>query len=120
MLLLNPRFSGPEWRSFRLGCFVGTGLTAFAPIAHALVLWGPTYVCGIGVPYYLLEGLFLIIGCYFWEVGSTPIIKRDMANLNRGESRNVYIQGDLISGVIRIRFGMCLLRCRLALISVDC
>ncbi|KAI9933795.1 hypothetical protein ASPWEDRAFT_105127 [Aspergillus wentii DTO 134E9] len=65
--LLSPRFTGPEWRSFRLASFICTGLSAFAPIGHAWVLWGPEYLAAIGVPYYLLEGVFLIIGCYFWE-----------------------------------------------------
>lgn len=68
VFLLNPRFSGPEWRRVRLGGFIGTGLSAFAPIAHAWVLWGPVYLWNIGVPYYLLEGLLLFIGCWFWEV----------------------------------------------------
>ncbi|GIK06178.1 hypothetical protein Aspvir_001822 [Aspergillus viridinutans] len=65
--LLSPRFRGPEWRSFRLGSFICTGLSAFAPIGHACVLWGVSYLWKIGVQYYLLEGLFLIIGCYFWD-----------------------------------------------------
>lgn len=66
--LLTPKFRGPEWRSFRLGSFVCTGLSAFAPIGHAGTLWGLPYIARIGVPYYLLEGLLLGIGCYFWEV----------------------------------------------------
>lgn len=69
MALLSPQFRGPEWRSFRLASFICTGLSAFAPIGHACVLWGESYLWKIGVQYYLLEGLFLIIGCYFWEVG---------------------------------------------------
>lgn len=67
-ILLSPRFRGPEYRLFRLSSFIATGLSAFAPIGHAWVLWGPVYARGIGVPYYFLEGLFLIIGCYLWEV----------------------------------------------------
>ncbi|OJJ43150.1 hypothetical protein ASPZODRAFT_136707 [Penicilliopsis zonata CBS 506.65] len=66
-ILLHPRFRGPEWRMFRLWSFISTGLSAFAPIGHALLLWGPGHVWGIGVPYYLLEGVFLLVGCYFWE-----------------------------------------------------
>ncbi|RLL92871.1 hypothetical protein CFD26_100068 [Aspergillus turcosus] len=65
--LLSPQFRGPEWRSFRLASFICTGLSAFAPIGHACVLWGVPYLWKMGVQYYLLEGLFLIIGCYFWE-----------------------------------------------------
>lgn len=71
VFLLNPRFNGPEWRRMRLGSFIGTGLSAFAPIAHAWVLWGPMYLWNVGVPYYLLEGLLLLIGCWFWEVRLT-------------------------------------------------
>lgn len=33
------------------------------------MLWGVPYLWKIGVKYYLLEGVCLIIGCYFWEVG---------------------------------------------------
>lgn len=73
-ILLSPRFRGPDWRLFRLGSFVATGLSAFAPIGHAWVLCGPLYVWGIGVPYYLLEGVLLVIGCCFWEVDTLSTI----------------------------------------------
>lgn len=72
VMLLSPKFRGPEWRLFRLGSFICTGLSAFAPIGHGWIRWGGVYVASIGVPYYLLEGLLLVTGCYFWEVSAQP------------------------------------------------
>lgn len=66
-VLLISKFRGPDWRTFRLSVFICTGLFAFVPIGHALILWGPGHLWQIGVPYYLWEGLFLLCGCYFWE-----------------------------------------------------
>lgn len=80
-VLLSPRFRGPEYRLFRLGSFIVTGLSSLAPIGHVWILWGPAYVRGIGVPYYFLEGLFLIIGCYLWEV--CPFIQITIYALHR-------------------------------------
>lgn len=68
MILVSPKFQGPEWRVFRLRSFICTGMSAFAPIGHATLRWGPGFVARIGVPYYLGEGLLILIGCYFWEV----------------------------------------------------
>lgn len=48
--------------------FICTGLSAFAPIGHGTFIWGPVFITNIGVPYYFLEGVFLFIGCFFWEV----------------------------------------------------
>lgn len=73
VFLLNPRFNGPEWRRVRLAGSIGTGLSAFVPIAHAWVLWGRVYLWNVGVPYYLLEGLLLLIGCWFWEACPSPL-----------------------------------------------
>ncbi|KAJ9262385.1 hypothetical protein DTO212C5_7940 [Paecilomyces variotii] len=66
-LLVSPWFRDPSWRTFRLMSFICTGLSAFAPIGHGTLIWGPEFLSNIGVPYYLLEGLLLIIGCFFWE-----------------------------------------------------
>ncbi|KAJ5813509.1 hemolysin-III related protein [Penicillium pulvis] len=67
IILLSPWFRGPEWRFVRLSSCIATGLFAFAPISHAGYLWGPRYLLRIGVPYYLLEGALLLVGCYFYQ-----------------------------------------------------
>lgn len=67
-ILLNPKFSGPQWRTFRLFSFVGTGLSAFAPIAHAAALFGLDGLSKLGVLHYLAEGMLLIIASYIYEV----------------------------------------------------
>lgn len=68
MVLVSPKFQGPEWRGFRLKSFICTGLSAIAPIGHATLLWGTGFVARVGVPYYFAEGLLLLIGCYFYKV----------------------------------------------------
>lgn len=67
--LLSPKFRGPQFRSLRLAAFIGTGLSAIAPIGHVWLAWGSNRLEKMGVPYYFLEGVLLFIGCYFWEVG---------------------------------------------------
>lgn len=51
-------------------------MSAFAPIGHAWYLWGYAHLLRIGVPYYLLEGVFLLAGCYVFAVGITPYLKK--------------------------------------------
>ena len=67
-MLINPCFEGPEWRTFRLLCFIGTGLSAFAPIAHAALLFGFEKLGVMGVRYYLFEGACMIVGSWVYEV----------------------------------------------------
>ncbi|BDD61602.1 hypothetical protein MPDQ_004577 [Monascus purpureus] len=38
--LLSPKFRGPQFRSLRLAAFIGTGLSAIAPIGHVWLAWG--------------------------------------------------------------------------------
>ncbi|KAL1881530.1 hypothetical protein Plec18167_003126 [Paecilomyces lecythidis] len=76
-MLVSPWFQDPSWRTFRLMSFIFTGLSAFAPIGHGTLIWGPEFLSNIGVPYYLLEGLLLIIGCFFWE-STGEILSRDV------------------------------------------
>ena len=68
VVLLIPHFRGPEFRSLRLASFISTGLSAFAPIGHAWLVWGSTRLEQMGVSYYVVEGMLLFAGCYFWEV----------------------------------------------------
>ncbi|PLN81668.1 hemolysin-III related protein [Aspergillus taichungensis] len=66
IVLLSPRYKSEDHRLFRVGVLVATGLSAFAPIGHAWILWGTAYVMGIGVGWYLLEGGCLMLGCWLW------------------------------------------------------
>lgn len=68
VILLTPKFHGPQWRRFRLNCFILTGFSAFAPIGHGTLRWGMEFVRKTGVPYYFAEGALVLIGCYFYEV----------------------------------------------------
>ncbi|KAL1980295.1 hypothetical protein VTN96DRAFT_4383 [Rasamsonia emersonii] len=67
VILLTPKFHGPQWRRFRLNCFILTGFSAFAPIGHGTLRWGMEFVRKTGVPYYFAEGALVLIGCYFYE-----------------------------------------------------
>ncbi|KAF5872796.1 putative hemolysin-iii channel protein [Botrytis fragariae] len=59
-----------EWR-FQVGYWVmvGTGCSAFAPIIHAIVYFGwDQVVDGTGMPWYLGEGGFLVLGAVVYSV----------------------------------------------------
>ncbi|KAJ0107652.1 hypothetical protein J7T55_010257 [Diaporthe amygdali] len=63
LVVVHPRFQGPRWRGFRIACFVGTGMSGLAPLAHGLYLFGlPTMMRQSGMPYYLAEGGLLCLG----------------------------------------------------------
>ncbi|KAF8421360.1 hemolysin-III channel protein Izh2 [Tirmania nivea] len=67
-VVVNPKFQGRQWRTFRLTLFVATGLSAVAPIGHGLKLFGLDQMNKqSGLPYYLFEGLHLVIGAYFYN-----------------------------------------------------
>lgn len=69
IVLLHPKFQGPRWRTFRVCIFIGTGCSAFAPIIHAIVYFGWNYVVnGTGMPWYLGEGGFLILGAVIYSL----------------------------------------------------
>lgn len=87
MVLLSPWFRAPEWRSLRLASCIATGLSAIAPIGHAWYLWGSAHLMGIGVPYYLLEGAFLLIGCYIYQVGTLPRDQNASAYISETSAR---------------------------------
>ncbi|KAI1327716.1 mPR-like GPCR protein [Xylariaceae sp. FL0255] len=62
-IMLSPDFEGPKWRTFRVLTFVATGLSGFVPLAHGVYLFGiPQMMKQSDMPYYLVEGLFLILG----------------------------------------------------------
>ncbi|KAK3934213.1 mPR-like GPCR protein [Diplogelasinospora grovesii] len=62
-IMVNPRFSGRKWRTFRTLTFVATGLSGFAPLGHGVYLFGvPQMMLQSGMPYYLAEGGLLCLG----------------------------------------------------------
>ncbi|KAK6529720.1 hypothetical protein TWF281_008883 [Arthrobotrys megalospora] len=66
-ILLNPKYQGLKYRTFRALTFVCTGLSGFAPLAHGIKLFGfEQMMKQSGMPYYMLEGLLLIIGASFY------------------------------------------------------
>ncbi|RPB19327.1 mPR-like GPCR protein [Terfezia boudieri ATCC MYA-4762] len=68
LVVVNPKCQGRRWRTFRLSLFVATGLSAVAPICHGLKLFGWDQMNKYsGLPYYLLEGLLLVVGAYFYN-----------------------------------------------------
>lgn len=76
IILVNPRFQGLRWRTFRVSTFVLTGLSGFAPLAHGIKLFGFAQMeKQSGMPYYVGEGLLLLLGAIFYTVSieiSTP------------------------------------------------
>ena len=66
-VLLNPRFQGLNYRSFRLAAFLATGTSAIAPIIHGIIAFGFVQ-CNrqSGLMYYLIELLTLMIGAFFY------------------------------------------------------
>lgn len=116
MVPLSPWFRAPEWRSLRLASCIATGLSTFAPIGHAWYLWGSAHLVDIGVPYYLLEGAFLLVGCYIYQVGTLPPRPKCIRLYLRNECPSRCIPAGSISGATRIPCGMSLWSCPLSLI----
>jgi adiponectin receptor len=76
VFVLHPRFQGTRWRTFRLCCFVGTGLSGFAPFIHGIKIFGVTQmVKGSGLPYYLLEGGLFLIGAVAYLASEPSSLK---------------------------------------------
>lgn len=68
-ILVNPKFQGRRFRTFRVGTFVVTGLSGLAPLAHGIKLFGFSQMMKqSGMPYYLAEGLVLLLGALFYTV----------------------------------------------------
>lgn len=69
MVMVNPKFQGRRWRTFRTTCFVGTAMSGFAPLAHGIYLFGwSQMLIQSGMPYYLAEGGFLCLGALLYTV----------------------------------------------------
>ncbi|KAF8249207.1 hemolysin-III family protein [Wilcoxina mikolae CBS 423.85] len=68
-IIVHPKFQGRAWRTFRLSTFILTGLSAVAPITHGIKIFGWKQMNRqSGLPYYLLEGVLLLIGAFFYNV----------------------------------------------------
>lgn len=67
--MVNPRFQGPKFRAFRALTFVSTGLSGFAPLIHGVKMFGVSQMMKqSGMPYYLIEGGFLLSGALIYMV----------------------------------------------------
>ncbi|KAI4279868.1 MAG: hypothetical protein L6R38_004903 [Xanthoria sp. 2 TBL-2021] len=67
IILVNPSLQGPRYRTLRICTFVFTGLSGFAPLIHGIKRFGiARMIRSSGMPFYLLEGLLLIIGAFFY------------------------------------------------------
>ncbi|OJD15800.1 hypothetical protein AJ78_03980 [Emergomyces pasteurianus Ep9510] len=67
VIVVSPKFQSSRWRMLRLATFVATGMSGLIPIVHAASIypyaeWNPR----LGLGYYLLEGLMLIMGTLFY------------------------------------------------------
>lgn len=68
-VMVNPRFQGPKFRAFRALTFVATGLSGFAPLIHGVKMFGVSQMMKqSGMPYYLIEGGFLLSGAFIYVV----------------------------------------------------
>ncbi|EEY14726.1 adiponectin receptor protein [Verticillium alfalfae VaMs.102] len=69
IVVLHPRLQSKEHRILRLGTFVATGLSGFAPIIHAATMFPYAQLDKqAGIRYYYLEGVFLLIGAYAYAI----------------------------------------------------
>ncbi|ETS76981.1 hypothetical protein PFICI_10855 [Pestalotiopsis fici W106-1] len=69
LIMVNPRFQHRKFRVFRTLTFVATGASGFAPLIHGIVIFGwSQMVKQSGLPYYLVEGGFLLFGTLFYAV----------------------------------------------------
>ncbi|KAJ5646437.1 hemolysin-III channel protein Izh2 [Penicillium lividum] len=63
MVLINPRFQGLQWRTFRVGTFMAMGLSGIAPLVHGVAVFGFSQMMRqSGAPFYIGEGVLLGLG----------------------------------------------------------
>ena len=68
-LLVNPKLQGFQWRGFRVGSFIATALTGFAPIFHGVYIHGfEKSMVQSGMPYYFAEGFLFLLDAAFYMV----------------------------------------------------
>lgn len=67
--MVSPKFQGQKFRVFRALTFVATGLSGFAPLVHGVKMFGVSQMMKqSGMPYYLIEGGFLLLGALIYAV----------------------------------------------------
>lgn len=70
-IMVNPRFQSQKFRVFRALTFVVTGLSGFAPLIHGVQMFGGSQMMKqSGMPYYLTEGGFPLLGALIYAVSS--------------------------------------------------
>ncbi|KAI9163085.1 mPR-like GPCR protein [Paramyrothecium foliicola] len=66
-IVLDPRLQETKWRLLRMFSFIATGLSAFAPIVHAITLFPYEQLeKQSGLRYYYAEGVLILLGCVFF------------------------------------------------------
>lgn len=74
LIVVNPKFQGKRWRTFRVWTFVVTALSGFVPLGHGIKLFGfAQMVKQSGILYYLGEGLLLAMGTFFYAVSTRTL-----------------------------------------------
>ncbi|KAG8419807.1 hypothetical protein J3458_004644 [Metarhizium acridum] len=72
-LSINDRYGAKNWLTSRLLPFLGMGFSAFIPIVHAAVIFPYDQLQKqSGLHYYLLEGVFMLVGVLFLAVSRYP------------------------------------------------
>ncbi|RAH66764.1 hemolysin-III family protein, partial [Aspergillus aculeatinus CBS 121060] len=66
--LNNPHRNDPH-RTLRVTALIFTGLSALIPITHLYLLHDASYLLAVGVGWYALEGMALILGAVVYLVG---------------------------------------------------
>lgn len=75
VVVVSPRLQSPKWRNLRVFAFVGTGLSAFAPIIHAATIFPYDQLDKqAGLRYYYLEGVSILTGVVFYVVSPSTTI----------------------------------------------
>ncbi|KFY61292.1 hypothetical protein V497_03039 [Pseudogymnoascus sp. VKM F-4516 (FW-969)] len=68
-LIVNPKFQGRPSRKFCVCMFISTAFSGFAPLAHGIKIYGLAQMQRqSGLPYFLAEGLLLIMGALFYTM----------------------------------------------------
>ena len=69
VIMVHPRFQGRKFRVFRTLTFVALGASGFAPLIHGVTIFSwSQMVKQSGLPYYLVEGGFLLTGSFLYAV----------------------------------------------------
>ncbi|KAL8949887.1 MAG: hypothetical protein Q9222_004044 [Ikaeria aurantiellina] len=76
IILLSPGLQGLRYRTLRACTVVFTGLSGFAPLLHGISVFGVAQMNRqSGMPYYLLEGVLLIMGALFYGIRIPEVLK---------------------------------------------